>query len=919
MSGHADYNFRAIEPRWQEYWETHRSFRAEDNSSKPKYYLLDMFPYPSGAGLHAGHTENYTASDILDRYQRAKGYNVLHPMGWDAFGLPAEQYAMKTGTHPAITTRRNIEHFTAQIKRLGIAIDWEREINTTDPSYFRWTQWIFLQLFKHGLAYVDERPVNWCPELGTVLANEEVIDGRSEVGGFPVERRALRQWVLRITAYADKLLAGLDNVDWPDSTKTQQTNWIGRSTGAEIDFELDGHDTSLKVFTTRPDTLFGATYMVIAPEHPLVRQLTTEAQLTKVEAYVAQAANKSDLDRTDLAKEKTGIFTGSYAINPVNGAKIPIWVADYVLMGYGTGAIMAVPAHDTRDFEFATAFDLPIVQVIADPDNADTTLPYTGDGRLVNSGPFDGNTVEMGKSAIIDWLATRNAGKATVNYRLRDWLFSRQRYWGEPFPILWVDEAAYKAAINAKGRVADFLPESPITYSDSDGTTHFALPVVPECLPLTLPETDNYKPSGDAQSPLANIPEWVNVWVNVETGETLSGLNPRPAPSEWVAGRRETNTMPQWAGSCWYYLRYCDPRNSKHLIDPEKERYWGVPDLYIGGAEHAVLHLLYARFWHIFLHEIGVVTTPEPFTKLFHQGIILGEMEYRLYRDSDGNPVSADSIADPNQWSGTVEKLDESQVQKSKINKVDIYHLPDNANIRIEAKAFKMSKSRGNVVNPDDYIERYGADSLRMYEMFMGPLADMKPWSSNGIEGPHRFLKKVWKLIVAKDGGLSPALIDGDEKNLDTLKLLNATIEKVSSDIESLSYNTAISQLMILVNTLQKADTLAHSTAKALVQMLAPFAPHLAEELWERLGEAPSVAYAPWPKPVEIQAQDDQVKVIFQVNGKLRGEGWFAAHAKQDEVEAVARAEPRVTSQIDGKQIVKVIYVPGKILNIVAR
>ncbi len=919
MSGHADYNFRAIEPRWQEYWETHRSFRAEDNSSKPKYYLLDMFPYPSGAGLHAGHTENYTASDILDRYQRAKGYNVLHPMGWDAFGLPAEQYAMKTGTHPAITTRRNIEHFTAQIKRLGIAIDWEREINTTDPSYFRWTQWIFLQLFKHGLAYVDERPVNWCPELGTVLANEEVIDGRSEVGGFPVERRALRQWVLRITAYADKLLAGLDNVDWPDSTKTQQTNWIGRSTGAEIDFELDGHDTSLKVFTTRPDTLFGATYMVIAPEHPLVRQLTTEAQLTKVEAYVAQAANKSDLDRTDLAKEKTGIFTGSYAINPVNGAKIPIWVADYVLMGYGTGAIMAVPAHDTRDFEFATAFDLPIVQVIADPDNADTTLPYTGDGRLVNSGPFDGNTVEMGKSAIIDWLATRNAGKATVNYRLRDWLFSRQRYWGEPFPILWVDEVAYKAAINAKGRVADFLPESPITYSDSDGTTHFALPVVPECLPLTLPETDNYKPSGDAQSPLANIPEWVNVWVNVETGETLSGLNPRPAPSEWVAGRRETNTMPQWAGSCWYYLRYCDPRNSKHLIDPEKERYWGVPDLYIGGAEHAVLHLLYARFWHIFLHEIGVVTTPEPFTKLFHQGIILGEMEYRLYRDSDGNPVSADSIADPNQWSGTVEKLDESQVQKSKINKVDIYHLPDNANIRIEAKAFKMSKSRGNVVNPDDYIERYGADSLRMYEMFMGPLADMKPWSSNGIEGPHRFLKKVWKLIVAKDGGLSPALTDGDEKNLDTLKLLNATIEKVSSDIESLSYNTAISQLMILVNTLQKADTLAHSTAKALVQMLAPFAPHLAEELWERLGEAPSVAYAPWPKPVEIQAQDDQVKVIFQVNGKLRGEGWFAAHAKQDEVEAVARAEPRVTSQIDGKQIVKVIYVPGKILNIVAR
>ena len=919
MSGHTEYNFKAIEPRWQKFWDENKTFRAPDSSNKPKYFMLDMFPYPSGAGLHAGHTENYAASDILDRYKRAKGYNVMHPMGWDAFGLPAEQYAMKTGTHPAITTRRNIDHFTSQIKRLGIAIDWDREINTTDPAYFRWTQWIFVQLFKKGLAYIDERPVNWCPELGTVLANEEIIEGKSEVGGFPVERRALRQWVLRITAYADKLIEGLDNVDWPESTKTQQKNWIGRSTGAEIVFDVEGYNDKITVFTTRPDTLFGATYMVLAPEHPLVATVTQSDQKANVEAYIAQAANKSDLDRTDLAKEKTGIFTGAYAINPINNEKIPVWVADYVLMGYGTGAIMAVPAHDTRDHEFATEFNIPITQVIGEDGKTDTKLPYTGKGVLVNSGKFDGLSVDEGKDAIIAELAEKKVGEATINYRLRDWLFSRQRYWGEPFPIIWIDEAGYKAAVASNGRLSEFLPESPITYVDPELGNRYAIPVIPDFLPLTLPETDNYKPCGDAQSPLANIPEWVNVWVNTITGEAISNTNPQPDSDEWVAGNRETNTMPQWAGSCWYYLRYCDPRNNKQLIDPEKESYWGVPDMYVGGAEHAVLHLLYARFWHIFLHELGVVTTKEPFAKLYHQGIILGETEYRLYSNPDGNPVSYETIKDPAQWDGTVEKLDDSKIEKSKVNKQEIYHLVGKPEIQVEARAFKMSKSRGNVVNPDDYIERYGADSLRTYEMFMGPLADMKPWSSNGIEGPHRFLKKVWRLLVAKEGGLNAKIIDAPEKNVATLKLLNATIKKVSSDIETLDYNTAISQLMILVNALQKTDNVSKSTAKALVQMLAPFAPHLAEELWELLGELPSVAYAPWPAPIEIKLDDEEAKVIFQINGKLRGEGMFPPSAKQPEVEAVAMAEPRIQSMIEGKTVVKVIYVPGKILNIVAK
>ena len=877
-----------------------------------------MFPYPSGAGLHAGHTENYAASDILDRYMRSKGYNVLHPMGWDAFGLPAEQYAMKTGTHPVVTTKKNIEQFTRQIKRLGIAIDWDREINTTDPAYFKWTQWIFLQLFKHGLAYVDERPVNWCPELGTVLANEEVIDGKSEVGGFPVERRNLRQWVLRITAYADKLIDGLEDVDWPESTKAQQTNWIGKSTGAEISFELDGYEEEITVFTTRPDTLCGATYMILAPEHPLVERITSTRQQAKVDAYVKLAANKSDLDRTDLAKEKTGIFTGAYAINPINGEKIPVWVADYVLMGYGTGAIMAVPAHDTRDFEFATEFSIPITQVISDPEQVDTKLPYTGSGRLINSGQFDGLSVEDGKNEIVAALEKKSVGKATVNFRLRDWLFSRQRYWGEPFPIIWVSETDYLKILELGGELSQGLPNEPIIYKDDGGDKRYAIPVLERFLPLTLPETDNYKPSGDAQSPLANISGWVNVKLNPTTGEVAT-TDSRSDVSNWVDGLRETNTMPQWAGSCWYYLRYCDPENTETLIDSEIEAYWQVPDMYIGGAEHAVLHLLYARFWHIFLHEIGVVTTPEPFKKLFHQGIILGETEYRVFRDEDGKDVSYESIKDPNNWNGTTENLDETEVEKTKINKTEIFHLKGKPEIQVEAKAFKMSKSRGNVVNPDDYIDNYGADSLRMYEMFMGPLADMKPWSANGIEGPHRFLKKLWRLVVDREGAISKSIVDQEETNQETLKILNQTIDKVSKDIETLDYNTAISQLMIFVNSLQKTETIAKSTIKSLVQMVAPFAPHLAEELWELLGEPPSIAYAPWPEKVKIKESNQIFKVIFQVNGKLRGEGQFSKDATKDTVLKEAMKESRVQSQVEGKNIVKVIYVPGKILNIVAK
>lgn len=854
-----EYNFQAIEPHWQGYWEAQGTFRAEDGGDRPKYYILDMFPYPSGAGLHAGHAENYTGSDILGRYKLAKGFNVLHPMGWDAFGLPAEQYAVKTGTHPAITTAANIEMFRAQIKRLGVAIDWEREINTTDPGYYRWTQWIFLNLFKHGLAYVDKRPVNWCPALGTVLANEEVIDGKSEVGGHPVERRNLRQWVLRITAYADKLLAGLKDLQWPESTKAQQTNWIGRSEGATVWFALEDHTDLLEIYTTRPDTLYGATYMVLAPEHPMVAKLTQPGQLAAVTAYQAKAAAKSDLDRTELAKEKSGVFTGSYAINPVNGARIPIWIADYVLMGYGTGAIMAVPAHDERDHEFATLYQLPILRVIdpGDVQDGSRSLPYTGGGTLINSAEFDGLDHTVAKAKIVAKLAERNAAKTSVNYRLRDWLFSRQRYWGEPFPILWIDEADLPAVQSANGPVKDWLPGQPVCYTEED-KTFIAVPVPAQMLPLALPETDNYRPAGDGESPLGNLTDWVHVWLNPQTAETIPQSQPKPTEGLWIPARRETNTMPQWAGSCWYYLRYLDPHNADSLVDPAKRDYWGSPDFYVGGNEHAVLHLLYARFWHQFLCDIGVLREAEPFRRLFHQGIILGE---------DGE---------------------------------------------------KMSKSRGNVVNPDDCIASHGADSLRLYEMFMGPFEDAKPWSPQGIEGVHRFLRKVWRELMGANGTVHERISDTLSDDTETLRLLHQTIKKVGEDIENLRFNTAIAQMMIFMNHVNKLEHLSRDSAKTFVQLLAPFAPHVCEEMWQRLGGEPSVARAPWPAYDPELLVTHEVAIGILINGKPRGELLVTKDAPEQEVLAAAKAQEKVAQHLDGKTVRKVIYVPGKILNLVA-
>ena len=855
-----EYDFSQIEQHWQSFWEKDRTFRAAEDMSKPKYYALDMFPYPSGAGLHIGHPEGYTATDIISRAKRAQGMNVLHPMGWDAFGLPAEQHAVKTGTHPAANTQNNIQNFKRQLKALGFAYDWEREIDTTDPRYFRWTQWIFLQLFKRGLAYVDERPVWWCPELRTVLANEEVVDGKSEVGGYPVERKNLRQWVLRITAYADRLLSDLKDVDWPDSTKRMQEAWIGRSEGAELLFKLEKESLGdLKVFTTRPDTLFGATYMVIAPEHPMVETLTADTQREEVQEYKKRASAKSDLERTDLAKGKTGVFTGSFAINPVNGVRLPIWVADYVLMGYGTGAIMAVPAHDERDFEFAVQYQLPIIQVIEPADHSSNgsspQLPYTGEGVLVHSEGYTGLDWREAKMRITADLAEKGTARPTVNFKLRDWLFSRQRYWGEPFPIVWVSEADYMKAVLE--RLAD-LPEQPVTYS-SGGDTFFALPLPEQALPLTLPEVQSYLPSGTGESPLANVSEWLEIWVNYRTGESRPASATKPEGSAWIRGRRETNTMPQWAGSCWYYLRFIDPRNADALADPKKLEYWGVPDLYVGGAEHAVLHLLYARFWHKVLFDLGVVPQSEPFKKLFHQGIILGE---------DGE---------------------------------------------------KMSKSRGNVVNPDSINASHGADTLRLYLMFLGPLEAMKPWNPRGIEGVHRFLQKVWRECIGENGEVNPKISDAAEETPEFTKLLHETIKKVTDDIDALRFNTAISQMMIFANALQKAPAAKRSTVTAFIQLLAPFAPHFGEELWERLGEKPSVLDAAWPKYDPEKLVATEVKLVVQVNGKHRGELIVAKGVAQEEALRLAQENPKVAAHLADKTIKRVIFVPGKILNIVVQ
>ncbi|HAX1538854.1 leucine--tRNA ligase [Enterococcus faecium] len=801
------YNHKEIEKKWQKYWAKTNTFNTHDDPEKPKFYALDMFPYPSGQGLHVGHPEGYTATDILSRVKRSQGYNVLHPMGWDAFGLPAEQYALDTGNDPAEFTQKNIETFRRQINSLGFSYDWNREVNTTDPEYYKWTQWIFTKLYEKGLAYEAEVAVNWVPELGTVISNEEVIDGKSERGGYDVVRKPMRQWMLKITAYADRLLDDLELVDWPESIKEMQRNWIGRSVGANIEFKVAGTDKSYTVFTTRPDTLFGATYSVLAPELDLVREITTPEQKAAVEAYIEETAKKSDLKRTDLAKEKTGVFTGAYAINPVNGKEIPIWIADYVLSSYGTGAIMAVPAHDERDFEFAQTFGLEILPVIEGGDVEKAA--YTEDGTHINSEFLDGMNKQEAIDKMNEWLEENGVGKKEVSYRLRDWLFSRQRYWGEPIPIIHWEDGTVTA-----------VPE--------------------EELPLRLPKTKNIKPSGTGESPLANIEEWVNV-VDPVTGKK---------------GRRETNTMPQWAGSSWYYLRYIDPHNKKELADYEKLKRWLPVDIYIGGAEHAVLHLLYARFWHKFLYDIGVVPTKEPFQKLYNQGMILGENNE------------------------------------------------------------KMSKSRGNVVNPDDVVETYGADTLRMYEMFMGPLDVSIAWSENGLEGSRKFLDRVWRLIVDENNKMRDRITTLNDGKLD--KVYHQTVKKVTEDYENLHFNTAISQLMVFINEAYKVDALPYEYIEGFVQLLAPIAPHMGEELWAILGNDGGISYAPWPTYDEAALVEDEVEVVFQVNGKVRAKSNVPRDLGKDELEKAALANEIVQEYIEGKTVRKVIAVPNKLVNIVA-
>jgi len=857
MSGRRKpYPFDQLEPKWQAIWEERQVFHAPNpgekgfDPAKPKFYILDMFPYPSGAGLHVGHPEGYTATDIVARYKRTCGFNVLHPMGWDAFGLPAEQYAVKSGQHPAVTTRENVAKFKSQLKRIGFSYDWQREINTTDPRYYKWTQWIFLQIYNSWfnpetkraepistyrgtdpdsvrLAYVAEVPVNWCPELGTVLANEEVVDGKSEVGGFAVIRRPMRQWMLRITAYAERLLDELDELDWPEGIKLLQRNWIGRSEGAEIDFPVAGVGDptaavtdpgyKIRVFTTRPDTLYGATYMVLAPEHSLVDRIVTEEQWPAVREYRERAARKSDLERTDVAKEKTGVFTGAYAINPVNGERIPIWVADYVLAGYGTGAIMGVPAHDQRDLEFARQFDLPIREVVQ-PLTRENPIGFVGEGIAINSPVIDGLPSAEAIRKMIDWLEQHRAGKGAINYKLRDWLFSRQRYWGEPFPIIWE---------NGKHKALD----------------ETQLPVVP-------PPLEDYKPIGTGEPPLARAKEWIRY-------------------SEKAV--RETNTMPQWAGSCWYYLRFCDPHNDKRFVGEEAERYWmggdkpGGVNLYVGGTEHAVLHLLYSRFWHKVLFDLGYVSKPEPFQRLVNQGIILGE---------------------------------------------------DNQ---------KMSKSRGNIVNPDDVIDQHGADAFRCYEMFMGPLEQMKPWSMRGVEGVARFLARVWRLLMSENQAGKWEL-SGKIKNADPnkaqQKVLHATIKKVTEDIESFSFNTAISQMMIFVNAFTNVEMIPVVAIRTFLILLNPFAPHIASELWERLNAKftdarGDITEQPWPGYDERLLAEDEVEIVIQLNGKVRDRMKMSVLATDEDLKTAALSSPKIQDRIAGKTVRDVIVVPRKLVNIV--
>jgi leucyl-tRNA synthetase len=922
------YNPKAIEPAWQHYWLTNRTFRTTDERDKTKLYVLDMFPYPSGAGLHVGHPEGYTATDILCRYQRMRGKNVLHPMGWDAFGLPAEQHAIATGEHPHVNTQRNIDNFRRQIQSLGFSYDWDREIDTTDPAYYKWTQWIFLLLFdtwydpqankgrpiaelpipadiqaqgddavrayrdSKRLAYQAEVPVNWCEALGTVLANEEVIDGKSERGGFPVVRMPLRQWLLRITAYAERLLSDLDTLDWSESIKGMQRNWIGKSEGAEVDFRVaDSADAVIRVYTTRPDTLFGATYMVLSPEHPLVGTITTSEQRAAVEVYQQAAARKSDFERTELAKTKTGVFTGAYALNPVNDERIPIWIADYVLASYGTGAIMAVPAHDERDFAFAQTFCLTIRTVVTP--NAEwlaktnstldaLTQAYTDDGVACNSGLLDGLDTEAAKARIIAWLEERGTGTRKVNYKLRDWLFSRQRYWGEPFPILHeVDDEG-----NPTGRIE---------------------PLRPDELPLRLPELADFKPSGKPEPPLGKATDWVHV--------TRNGRK----------YKRETNTMPQWAGSCWYYLRFIDPRNDKAFADPEKLRHWLPVDLYVGGAEHAVLHLLYSRFWHKVLYDRGYVPMPEPFQKLVNQGLILGEIEFTGFQTQGGDWVSGKDVKfdgasarrdDRSQEELSLCKLDEDAVEKAG----EHFALKGQPHIRVDARAYKMSKSRGNVINPDAIIEQYGADSLRLYEMFMGPLEATKPWNTRGVDGVYRFLSRVWRLVIddrSETVRLNDTVQDVPADQA-TLRELHRCIQRVTEDLDGMRFNTAIAAMMELTNHLTPLSVRPREVLEKLVLLLAPFAPHLAEELWHALGHTGTIAYEPWPSFDPALLVEEEIEIPVQLAGKVKARvrvpSGLDAVALQERVLSL----PQVQALLEGKTIKKVIVPPrGGLVNIV--
>ena len=851
------YNPADIEPRWQAYWSERKTFAASNVSEKPKYYTLSMFPYPSGSGLHVGHPESYTAIDIVARYKRMKGFNVLNPMGWDAFGLPAERAAVRENRHPAEITAENIAYFKNQLLRLGFAIDWDREVSTTSPDYYRWTQWIFLKLHEQGLAYLSEVPVNWCPAQGTVLANEEVVDGKYVETGDPVERRLMKQWMLKITAYAQRLLDDLDGLDWPEGVLEMQRQWIGRSEGAQVTFQIVDSDDSFVVFTTRPDTLFGATYCVLAPEHPLVAKLTTSAQKTEVDQYVTAAKNRSDRERQVAAeREKTGVWTGAYAVNPVNGAKVPIWVADYVLMSYGTGAIMAVPAHDERDHAFALKFNLPIIEVIESPKDHDVQVKaWTGDGPAVNSDQYNGLTVAEFKSTIIDWLEAEGRGTRQVNYKLRDWLFSRQRYWGEPFPMVHTDD----------GQV---------------------LPVPTDELPVSLPHIDAYRPTEDGQPPLARAGDWLRTEIN---GQSAT---------------RETNTMPQWAGSCWYYLRYMDPTNTEAPFSVEAEQYWGPVDLYIGGVEHAVLHLLYARFWHKVLYDCGLVHTKEPFQRLFNQGMILAYS----YRDARGKYYHPDD---------TEQREESVTVEMSWSNEpVTTHHFLKSDGTPVGSQVEKMSKSKKNVVDPLDIVEQYGADTLRMYEMFMGPLEQVKPWQTSGCDGILRFLNRAWRLLIDEESGTLRPLADESPKAV--RKALHQAIKETTEGIEELKFNTPVSRMMEFINACKNHPP-SREDAEAFVLILSPYAPHIAEELWQKLGHNQTLAEEPWPNWDPDALIDDEIKIAVQVMGKLRGTIEVSNDASKDEVLAAAKAHENVARYLEGKQLIKEIFVPGRLVNFVAR